>query len=243
MKKTILFLLLGVIVAFATTPTLVAPEGAAGIVLSPFVGTGFGASIYDNGVPMDGSTYVNIGSAQYDPGFGLDSRIADDFTLASDEYFGGVEFLGGEWNGSHTDWAGFDVEVFADDSGAPANPPGYPLHVVHVDWADITSSTTVVDNGDSWVDHIVVEGFGPIFLTAGDYWFSIWPYLAFPPQTAMMLAPNATGSEVYFSSGYFGYPDWVTGSTLGWDSRDIGFIMYGYPAVEEATWGEIKAAF
>ena len=235
MKKTILFLLLGVIVAFATAPTLVAPEGSAGIVLSPYVGAGFGANFYDNGVPMDGSTYVSIGSAQYDTGSGLDSRITDDFTIAYDVNFAGVEFLGGEWNGSHTDWAGFDVEIFANDSGTPANPPGTPLHVAHVDWADIASSTTVVDNGTSWVDHIVVEGFDHIVLAAGDYWFSIWPYQAFPPQTGMMLAPNATGSEVYFSSGYFGYPDWVTDSTLGWDPSDLGFIMYEYVSVEEAT--------
>ncbi|MCD4733777.1 hypothetical protein K8R78_06015 [bacterium] len=241
MKKTLAILLLGVIVAFATAPTLVSSDSGSSIFHSPFVGAAFGTLIYDNGVPMDGSTYVNIGSAQYDTGSGLDSKIADDFTIATAVNFGGVEFLGGEWNGSHTDWAGFDVEIFADDSGAPANPPGTPLHVVHVDWADITSSTTVVDNGTSWVDHIVVEDFGPIALTAGDYWFSIWPYQAFPPQTGMMLAPTAAGSQIYFSSGYFGYPDWVTGSTLGWDPSDLGFIMYEWQSVEEATWGQIKA--
>ncbi len=253
MKKIALILLLGVVVAFATAPTLVAPASdSVSTFTSPFVGAAFGPLIWTNNQPMDASTYAGVGTAQLDTGTGMDSRLADDFTITSSVEYNGVEFLGGEWNGSNsefTDWFGMDIEIFADDSGVPANPPGSPLHSVHVDWADITSCTQVYDNGAGvYVAHIVIEYFNPIYLPAGDYWFSIWPYLnrgAGDPQTGMMRTPNDTGSDIYFSSGYFGYPDWVTwDSVVGWGPEDLAFNMYGfYPAVEETTWGQIKAAF
>jgi len=249
MKKTLAILLVGVIVAFATAPTLMAPEGTSGIFYSPYVGAAFDTPVYNNNVNMDGSGYVSVMSAQLDTGSGLDSRCADDFVTTDAYTITGVEFLGGEWNGGSawTAWTGLDIEIFADTAGSgPANPPGTPLHTAHVNWADITSSTVVVDNGTSWVSHIVIESFTGYDLAAGNYWFSIWPYLdrgTGDPQTGMMAAANATGSEIYFSSGYFSYPDWVTGTTVFGSAYDMGFNIYGttLTGVEEATWGSIKA--
>ncbi|MCD4733628.1 hypothetical protein K8R78_05265 [bacterium] len=246
MKKTLVILLLGTVIALATAPTLMAPEDATGIFHNPYVGAAFGTLIYDNNVPMDASTYANMVSAQND----VDCRVADDFTLAHGTAIGGVEFLGGEWNGGSEwiDWIGFDVEIFSGESGSPANPPGTPAHSVHVDWADITSSVVVFSSGSVFVSHIVVEDIGTsIALAAGNYWFSIWPYRdsgSGSLQTGMMASANATGSEVYFSSNYFGYPDWVAGNTVFGSFYDIGFAIYEHiSAVEEATWGQIKAAF
>lgn len=247
MKKTLAILLLGVIVAFASAPTLVAPASDGGIFSSPFVGAAFDTEIYNNNVNMDGSGYASIMSAQLDTGSGLDSRCADDFVTTDAYTITGVEFLGGEWNGGSawTAWTGMDIEIFADDSGAPANPPGAPLHTAHVVWGDITSSTVVVDNGTSWVSHIVIESFTAYDLAAGSYWFSVWPYLdrgTGDPQTGMMATATATGSESYFSSGYFGYPDWVAGSSVFGSAYDMGFNIYGtLIGIEEATWGQIKA--
>lgn len=251
MKKTLAILLLGVIVAFATAPTLVAPASDGGTFSSPFVGAAFSPQIWTNGLPMDGSTYAGVGSAQLDTGSGLDSRLADDFTLAAPANYDGVEFIGGEFNGSNSsfaDWFGMDIEVFADTGGSgPANPPGSPAYSTHVDWADITSCTQVYDSGSgAFCAHIVIESFTPMAIPVGDYWFSIWPYFdrgSGDPQTGMMMSTMITGDEVYFSSGYFGFPDWVTwDSVVGNGTQDLAFNMYGTGgAVEEATWGQIKA--
>ncbi|MFH1278132.1 MAG: hypothetical protein ABIK65_07115 [Candidatus Eisenbacteria bacterium] len=58
------------------------------------------------------------------------------------------------------------------------------------------------------------------------------------------VSPVANGSEVMFRSSFFGFPNWVPGSSAFGDYYDASFeLLSGMTPTEETSWGSIKTMY
>ena len=90
--------------------------------------------------------------------------------------------------------------------------------------------------GEQWFKNwyryeIDLEAQGKTFnLPKGDYYIMLRPYTAGNIGMSYWMTSNpppGSTSEGYFRSDYFGYPDWVTSSSVVGDPWDFSFKIYG----------------
>jgi hypothetical protein len=175
----------------------------------------------------------SIGSAQEDPISGLDTRLANDFEVATETTICLWRWWGGFWNGDPVAPDGFLMEWFMD---AGCVPDVAPMATYQADSYNQQPYETEVEYS---VEYDVA--FGP-----GLYWFSTAALLTFPPQWGRLAATGIQVCDTVFRSAYFGYPDWTP-----------AIIVFGYAfdasqemedeceptAVEESSWGAIKSLY
>ena len=67
-------------------------------------------------------------------------------------------------------------------------------------------------------------------LPAGDYFVMVRPYTPGTVGQSFWLTSDGNAgsqSESYFRSDYFGYPDWVPGTSVFGAAHDVTFVLYG----------------
>ena len=164
----------------------------------------------------------NLLSAQIDTGLPLVTEVADDFMLDGAYYITDVHWIGGFWNGSPVDPLAFQISFYDDLNDCPGN-------LLYTETTANLSGTFVgIDNNGSENFEYSTYLADPL-LTAADtkYWISVQGIINFPPQYGWSGKTTIYGDDVEFRSEYFGFPDWVDGSTVFGTEYDVVFWLTG----------------
>ncbi len=174
--------------------------------------------IYDNG-PWTGE---NLLSSQLDSSLPLDSAVADDFVLGDNYLVTDAHWVGGYYNGSYVaaDWR---VTIY-EDTGAG---PGVVIYSEDMAFAGLNEQLVGYDNNGAANYSYDATFAAPLALAAGTYWISFQGMNDYPPQSAVSGTTAVNNSEGYFMSNYFGFPNWVPGSSVFGVGYDIPFSITG----------------
>lgn len=211
------------------------------------VSVGFGGMVYTNQVPMTDEAVILDNALSLDNG-SMECRSADDFVLTTNATITGLEFLAiDQTNPAFTDWTGVTVEIYE----GVTKPDDSPLYTQYVVWGDITSSyvTFMTDphGGEVfWIYHlealdVIPGGFD---LVAGiKYWLCVQADVTSNGERGLAAVQNNVDAEVHFKSDDLGFPNWVPGDgNSHTEPMDLAFNLFtADTAIEEATWGQIKA--
>ena len=187
--------------------------------MNPGVGTHKSSTsrdiIWDNDL-----SYENLLACQKDPTYGELGSDADDFQLTATQEVGGVTWIGGYWNGN-PGAAGWEITIYADSSGPGAvlwGPTTFPYASCH--------EVFVEQVGTSYYYQYNVT-LSPTFpAQAGvKYWIGWQGQQTFPPQSGIAGHALVTLNEMNFKSVYFGYPNWVPGSTVFGTPYDLAYQL------------------
>ncbi len=172
--------------------------------------------------------------------FGLETEVANDFHLESDETIVLARWWGGYYNNNGcgdalvaTTW---NLEFFDDGGCVPNN-----LLAEYV-IPDYAGETFVYCQG----------GFYPIFVYEGAvsfpvaasvrYWFVAQAGdHTYPPQLGRLAAGGLTGCDSMFRSVYFSFPDWVIGELVVFDASQE--FECGVVPTKDTTWGAVKGIY
>ena len=164
-------------------------------------------------------SYLGMGASHQCSAY--DAKAADDFMFSEDTGVGGVQWIGGHWNGDPipSEWG---IEFFEDDGTgtAPGAMIGSPMIF---DDSEITKVTiSITPGGSSYFDYTVLLPDG-VQCDAGErYWIAIYGASEYPPQTGFAYHDTPIiGAEASWMSIYFGTPDWTP------QARDHAFKLYG----------------
>ncbi|MCK5029948.1 MAG: hypothetical protein KAR64_00625, partial [Thermoplasmatales archaeon] len=163
-------------------------------------------------------SYVGMGASHQCSAY--DAKAADDFMFSEDTGVGGVQWVGGHWNGDPipSEWG---IEFFEDDGTgtAPGSMIGSPMIF---DDSEITKVTiSITPGGSSYFDYTVLLPEG-VQCDAGErYWIAIYGASEYPPQTGFAYHDTIFGAEASWMSIYFGVPNWTP------QGRDHAFKLYG----------------
>jgi N-acetylneuraminic acid mutarotase len=178
------------------------------------------------------ATQGAFAACQADSSFSFYPRICDNFTLAEDADIDSIVFWGGYWNPGYPGTPlGYNIE-FYPDSGGGNGPCQNPIYFQEVMFTETQISG----------DWCVYEGAIPPFAATGGeiYWLVTQMVLTYPPQfgTNCSSPPDwGDGQEGYFKSAYFGYPQWVTATTVFGTPYENGFQLHGSTASADTfTW-------
>jgi hypothetical protein len=128
-------------------------------------------------------------------GFGLFAQMYDNFTLKSANTVNSIHFEGGYFNGSPSTITGWTVNFYNDAAGQPGSLAG---------------STHVGGNGGETFDGTfggtpsytyTINGLGFNASANTQYWVSVYPDLAFPPQWGW---ESGTGGDGISYQDFFG---------------------------------------
>jgi hypothetical protein len=158
-------------------------------------------------------------------------RCADNFTIPYDADIDSLVWWGYYWNTMTNVVTGWNIEFYVDSGGG--NGPQQAATF----WAGI-NSWNETDLGGWYRYEATIPPFSAT--TGVTYYLVTQPVLIFPPQWGVNAdtPPNVgDGNEGYFKSAYFGYPQWVTATTLWGTPYEWGFQIYGTPsAADTFTW-------
>jgi len=176
-----------------------------------------GIVVWDNGM-----TFTGVLAAQEDTTLPLDAHPADDFYFAVDTTVGDVHWGGGYYYGAagSMDWA---IE-FCEDDGTGNFPGANFAGPFTYTWAEITK----VPYG-SYFELSVDLPQNVVFNGGEKYWIKIWADGDYPPQSGWGFYPPSTLNDFVFKSVYFGFPNWVTASTMGYSGWDMCFQLTAKP--------------
>jgi hypothetical protein len=195
---------------------------AVALVLASTISAGASAAtLYDQ--PYDGSGALV--ASQNDTGSGNNGNFAtvyDNFTLAGGGNITGLNFTGGYFNpGPPGTITAFTVKVYADNAGQPGSA--------------LSTSSFSGNGGESCGGAICTYSLGLNFSAAAgtQYWLSIVPDEAFPPQWGWATGNNGDGVA---------YQDFFGSRTAL--AADVAFTLTGTAAVPEpATWALMLGGF
>ena len=168
-------------------------------------------------------------AAQDDQCYPFLAEIADNFTGDGDNLVG-VGWWGVYWNGTPLPPDSFDITIYADDGGVPG------AELATTNTADYNETAGDPNGYCSQIDSFAkADGVG--------YHLDVTAVFCFPPQYGHATG-DGDGNEAHFKSDFFGFPDWVTATTVFGVAHDLAFILYneegaGTP-VDETTWTGIK---
>ena len=171
-------------------------------------------AIYHNGEP-DG---VNGYSCERHISQGWDSWVVDDVELLEETHISDIHWwtidMGITWNGTD------DLIILADAGGVPGATvvEMYDLPNFRYDTGEFIFGYPV------YLYTLYVD----ITLPAGYYWLGVRPVSDDGGQSFWATAP-LTGSEVYFKSAYFGYPDWTSGFDAWGEYQNVAFCLTDEP--------------
>lgn len=207
---------------------------------NPTTDSGYGSGIVYN--PDDSrdvlfdqelAQHDNTGTSEYIAAYDLRSIIVDDFEITMGrQTIENVDIWVGWWTYMGTAQT-ISVRIYEDDGGVPTgDPEGGWLWEYPATSSDWENSTVGTDLELYEVD--IPSGDEPSVDADTLYWFGFQVEHTYPPQAgAGMHNTIVWGEQTYFASVYFGYPNWVTGSTIFGSSTSSGFILYGTTIVDE----------
>jgi hypothetical protein len=114
-----------------------------------------------------------------------------------------------------------DILILNDSGGSPGSEVAYLMNV---------AMTRVATGDEIWgrPEYVyTVEGLS-IPLPAGTYWFGMRPVNQEVIGQNFNITAPVNGSEVYFRSEIFGYPDWVIGTSVFGTAYDLAFCITGH---------------
>jgi hypothetical protein len=189
-------------------------------VMQPAMKAGHGASargiVWDNDL-----TYENLLACQLDPTYGELGSCADDFQLTTTADVNGVHWIGGYWNGNPgaTSW---QITIYADAGTGPGavlwGPTTFPYANCNEQFVEQVSASYYYSYD------VVLD---PAFTAQAGvkYWIGFQGQLTYPPQSGIAGHALVTLNEMNFKSTYFGYPNWVPGSTVFGVAYDLAFQL------------------
>lgn len=189
-------------------------------VMQPATKVGHGASargiVWDNDL-----TYENLLACQLDPTYGELGSDADDFQLTTTADVGSVHWIGGYWNGNPAPF-GMQITFYADAGSGPGA----------VIWGPVTYTNAELNeqfleqSGSSYFYSYDAALDPTINCQAGvKYWIGFQGQGSYPPQSGIAGHSLVTLNEMNFKSTYFGYPNWVPGSTVFGVAYDLAFQL------------------
>ncbi len=174
---------------------------------------------------------------------GLESEVANDFTLTPDATIILARWWGGYMNTNDCD----DTHVaqtwnlrFYEDTGCV---PGNVLAEYVV--PDYAGETFIACQG-GWYPIFMYEGAVSFPVAANTrYWFSAQAGdHTFPPQVGRLEAGTIIDCPSGFRSAYFSFPDWVFHDDVIWEEHDFSQeFECGETPTKDATWGAVKALY
>jgi hypothetical protein len=175
--------------------------------------------------PPDGASGL---SAQDDACYPFQSECADDF-VGNGNPIDAVGWYGVYWNGSPIAPDAFNIRFYSDAAGFPGAELG------------ITTSSDYNETvGDPYGYCTEVDW---LWTNYGiKYHISIQAVLCFPPQWGIGTGVG-NGTQGSFKSALFGFPDWVTNSTIFGVPYELAFLVYegyGTSPAKETSWSAIK---
>lgn len=178
------------------------------------------ATLYDQ--PYNGSGSLIASQNDTGGGNGNFATVYDNFTLAGGGNITGLSFTGGYFNpGPPGNITSFTVKFYADSAGQPG--------------AAVGTASIAGNGGESCSGVICTYSLALNFAAAAgtQYWLSIVPDEAFPPQWGWATGSNGDGLAF---QDFFG-----TRSPL---AADLAFTLTGNAAVPEpATWALMLGGF
>ncbi|MBA2919554.1 PEPxxWA-CTERM sorting domain-containing protein [Sphingomonas sp. MAH-20] len=178
------------------------------------------ATLYDQ--PYDGSGALIASQNDTGGGNGNFATVYDNFTLGGASTVTGVSFTGGYFNpptvGNITS---FTLNFYADNAGQPGS--------------SLATASIPGNGGESCVSTICTYSVAVNFAAAAgtQYWLSIVPDVAFPPQWGWATGSNGDGVAY---QDFFGSRSRLT--------ADLAFTLTGNAAVPEpATWALMLGGF
>jgi hypothetical protein len=211
--------------AFAASPTTDSGYGS-GMVYNP-------ESSRDVLFDQELTQHDNTGTSEYIAAYDLRSIIVDDFEIEMGrQTIENVDIWVGWWTTMGTAQT-ISVRIYEDDGGAPTGAPEggwlWEYLATSADWENETVGTNL-----ELYEIDIPSGDEPEVDADTTYWFGFQVEHTFPPQAgAGMHNTVVWGEQSYFASEFFGYPNWVTGSTIFGSSTSSGFILYGTTIVDE----------
>jgi hypothetical protein len=182
--------------------------------------------IYSNGMPNDESGLT----CDRRTNGSLDSWCVDDVLFEAETHITDLHWWAmiDSVEGYEFDWQGTDdYIILADDAGAP----GAVLYEV---WniANYRIRTGRIIQGSRPRPEYIfcIEGLD-ITLQAGTYWFGMRPVNQAASGQCFIQTAEIIGSQIYFKSESFGFPDWVPGTDIFGDPYGIAFCITDGPAI------------
>jgi len=171
-------------------------------------------------------------SSQEDVCYPFESNVADNFVGDGGDVVG-IGWWGVYWNGTPLAPDAFNIEIYSDNGGFPG---------------DLLASTSTTEYNETVGDPNGYCSQIDSFTKADGvtYHVSVQASFCFPPQWGWGTG-DGDGAEISFLSAFFGYPDWIPGSTTFGVAYDAAFVLYngeGDPTpTEEKTWSGIKSLY
>ncbi|MCK4235439.1 hypothetical protein KAX75_13500, partial [candidate division WOR-3 bacterium] len=176
-----------------------------------------GALLFDQASTIQGSALA----CQADTGGAFFCRCGDNFDIPYDANIDSLVWWGYYWQTMTNVITAWNIE-FYEDSGGGLGPKQDPVYFAPITvWNEI-------DLGGWYRYEAVIPPFPAN--TGVTYYLVAQPVLIFPPQWGVNgdVPPNVgDGIEMYFKSAYFGFPQWVTATTVFGTPYEYGFQIYG----------------
>jgi hypothetical protein len=217
----------GVITLAAAGSAFAAPISSSG----PYAVSGDGLHAFDCSTwiaweqPPDGASGL---TSQDDTCYPFQSECADDFMGDGVEMIS-VGWYGVYWNGTPLAPDAFNIRFYSDAGGLP----GTELSLT-------TSSNYNETAGDPYGYCSDVTPFPNA--EGVKYHVSIQAVVCFPPQWGIATG-TGNGVQGSFKSALFGFPDWVSNSTIFGVPYELAFLLYNFNTgtpTEEVSWSAIK---
>jgi hypothetical protein len=174
--------------------------------------------------------------------FGLESELANDFVLGTDNTISAAIGYGGYYN-----WVAGDPPItslnwkFYSDGGC------YPDALMDT-FTGLGSETFIGYDGYGYPTYRYEASVTFNTIANNLYWLGLQAAdHPFPPQWGRQGAGVVTNCDTLFKSDYFGYPNWTPAGDLVGAPFDAAqeFDCSGIPpiAVEKTSWGAVKGLF
>lgn len=173
-------------------------------------------------------------ASQDDVCYPFAAEVADNF-MGDGADVVGVGWWGVYWNGSPLPPDGFNIRIYADNGGTPGD-------LLYQE----TAATYNETQGDPY--GYCANLAAPFRKADGvGYHLSVQAQFCFPPQWGYSSG-DGDGLQAHFKSAFFGFPDFVTASTVFGVPYEGAFLLYndgggGTVPTEDATWTSIKGLY
>ena len=173
---------------------------------------------------------ASLTSSQSDVCYPFESMMADDF-MGDGGVMTGGGWWGGFWGGSPVTVESFNIRIYADAGGMPADPYAPPLF----------------EENTTEYNETVGDPYGYCANFAGSfekvqgvtYWLVVQSVFCFPPQWGWATG-DGNGALAWQHFPLLGYDPWIQ------TAYETAWLLYndgGGTPTEEASWSEIKSLY
>jgi len=191
-----------------------------------------------------------IGSSEQILMYALETELANDFTISTDNTIGIARFWGGYWNNSVAcasgmTYQGHNLRFYEDCGCIPCELPNQPPHYAEYLGINCDEGTMLYCQGAYYpiFDYqccISVPVYGGYL-----YWFGAQMMdHPFPPQWGRLAAGMITSCDTVFWAPYFGYPEWTPAIDVFGMAFDASQeFECGAVPTTTTSWGAIKGLY